>query len=429
VIPALAVAVLIGGFSIAGAFVLPAARRDLRLLHPAVVWLAVEAVFFGVGSAAMAVIDKIPGPALYVGGAAAATGAGVWLANRLSIRREPRTALPPPAARLCVERGVRRLGPPGFALISLAATLPTLVASGLPLLAGDMTAARLDLTGLPVQLIRIGLPGLAATWLLNSAAGYPPVGTRLVAWLALALTVGFGLLLASRYLPLELIAIVFLAWLLAGRRVALRPAIAVAVGAAVLFVAILLVRNVERTDIRPLEFAAERTVSRVFLVQPRTLAALQQRIPAEQPYFLGLTWLRRMGPLIGRPDIPNLGYWIFPDVVAGSTDQGYAAPGLVGEAWANFGGAGLVLFVLLGIACERLGVVVAARRERVVDVVAGAMAIAFVARTHALGVLGLAVLLALVLVWRWVAGQDAGFLRTLAAAATWRLRRPAAEAR
>jgi hypothetical protein len=420
---ALAVGVLIGGFAIAGALVLPAARRDLRVLHPAVIWLAVEAVFFGVGSAAMAVIDGIPGPALYVGGAAAATGAGVWLANRLSIRREPPTALPPRQAPLVVERGVRRLGPPGLALVSLVATLPTLVATGLPLLAGDMTAARLELTGLPVQLIRVALPGLAATWLLDSAAGSPPAGTRVVAWLALALTVGFGLLLASRYLPLELIAIVLVAWLLAGRRVALRPALLVAVGAAVLFVAILLVRNVERTDMRPLEFAAERTVSRVFLVQPRTLAALQHRIPAEQPYFLGLTWLRRVGPLIGRPDIPNLGYWIFPDVVAGSTDQGYAAPGLLGEAWANFGVGGLLLFVLLGIACERLGAVVAARRQRVVDVVAGAMAIVFVARTHAVGVLGLAVLLGLVLLWRWVAGQDAGFLRTLAAAPVWRLPR------
>jgi hypothetical protein len=420
---ALAVGVLIGGFAIAGALVLPAARRDLRVLHPAVIWLAVEAVFFGVGSAAMAVIDGIPGPALYVGGAAAATGAGVWLANRLSIRREPPTALPPRQAPLVVERGVRRLGPPGLALVSLVATLPTLVATGLPLLAGDMTAARLELTGLPVQLIRVALPGLAATWLLDSAAGSPPAGTRVVAWLALALTVGFGLLLASRYLPLELIAIVLVAWLLAGRRVALRPALLVAVGAAVLFVAILLVRNVERTDMRPLEFAAERTVSRVFLVQPRTLAALQHRIPAEQPYFLGLTWLRRVGPLIGRPDIPNLGYWIFPDVVAGSTDQGYAAPGLLGEAWANFGVGGLLLFVLLGIACERLGAVVAARCQRVVDVVAGAMAIVFVARTHAVGVLGLAVLLGLVLLWRWVAGQDAGFLRTLAAAPVWRLPR------
>jgi len=429
VIPALAVAALIGGFAVAGALVLPAARRDLRLLHPAVIWLAVEAVFFGVGSAAMAVIDGVPGPALYVGGAAAATGAGVWLANRLSIRRESGTTVTAAPAPLVVERDARRLGPPGFALVSLVATLPTLVATGLPLLAGDMTSARLELTGLPVQLVRVALPGLAAAWLLDSAAGYPPAGTRLVAWLALVVTVGFGLLLASRYLPLELIAIVVLAWLLAGRRVPWRPALLLVAGAAVLFVAILLVRNVDRTEGRPLEFAAERTVSRVFLVQPRTLAALQRRIPAAQPYFLGLTWLRRLGPLMGRPDIPNLGYWIFPDVVPGSTDQGYAAPGLLGEAWANFGVGGLLLFVLLGIACERLGAVVAARRERVVDIVAGAMAIVFVARTHAVGVLGLAVLLALVVLWRWVAGQDAGLLRTLAAAATWRLPRPAAAPR
>jgi hypothetical protein len=187
------------------------------------------------------------------------------------------------------------------------------------------------------------------------------------------------------------------------------------------FVGFGVVRAADRAAGDPFGFAVERTVSRVFLVQPRTLAALQERIPAEEPYFLGATWLRRIGPLLGR-DIPNLGYWIYPRVVPGEqTTAGYAAPGLLGEAWANFGPAGVALFGLLGVFCERLGSLVARRRGRAVDVAAGGLAILFVARTHALGLMGLALLLGIVLAWRWLAGADAGLGRDLVAAARWRL--------
>ena len=97
---------------------------------------------------------------------------------------------------------------------------------------------------------------------------------------------------------------------------------------------------------RELAFAAERTVNRIVLIQPRTLDALQAAIPAEEPFFNGLTWLRRLGPLLRRrDDIPNLGYWIYPRLFPDQVTPGYAAPGLLGEAWANFG--------WLGIACSR----------------------------------------------------------------------------
>ena len=53
--------------------------------------------------------------------------------------------------------------------------------------------------------------------------------------------------------------------------------------------------------------------------------------------------------------------------------------------------------------------------------VAGSLAIVFVARTHALGVNGLAVLLALVVAWRLLAAGDLGGLwRDVRAALTWR---------
>jgi hypothetical protein len=418
---------VLAAFAAAFLLVSPAAaRRNLGILHPAIAWLALEAVFFGVGSIALALVDGQPAPALYVAGAALAAGAGTWLADRLSRRREGAGpfGLEPDRNRvsqLVVERGARRLGPLVLALAAVVAIVPTLVATGIPLLAGDITAARSEITGIAVQLVRVAVPALAAVWLLDSASGRPPAGRPMLAWIALAACLAFSASLGGRYLPLELGATVALAWLLSGRRLPGRRTIAVGLLAAAVFVGFGVVRAADRAAGDPVAFAVERTVSRLFLVQPRTLAALQERIPAEEPHFLGATWLRRVGPLIGR-EIPNLGYWIYPRVVEGEqATAGYAAPGLLGEAWANFGVAGLALFGLLGILCERLGALVALRRQRVVDVVAGGLAILFVARTHALGLLGLALLLVLVVTWRWLAGADGGLGRDLLAAARWRL--------
>ena len=416
----LAAVVVVAAFAMAFLLVLPAARRHLGILHPAVAWLGLEAVFFGVGSVILAVVDGEAGPALYVAGAVLATAFGTWLADRLSRRREGIAPLPDQA----IEVGARPLGPPLLALASIVAIAPTLLATGIPLLTGDITAARSEMTGIAVQLVRVALPALAAVWLLASTSGHPPAGRRAIAWLTLVGSLLFTVSLGARYLPLELGATVVLAWLLSGRRLPGRPAVAVVVLVAVLFVAFGVVRAADRSAGDPVAFAVERTVSRLFLVQPRTLAALQDRIPAEEPHFLGATWLRRIGPLIGR-DIPNLGYWIYPRVVTGEqATAGYAAPGLLGEAWANFGVAGLGLFGLLGVFCERLGALVAHRRTRVVDVVAGSLTILFVARTHALGLMGLGLLLALVLAWRWLAGPDASLGRDLRAAMCWRLGEP-----
>jgi hypothetical protein len=410
---------VVAAFGAAFLLVLPAARRRLGLLHPAVAWLGLETVFFGVGSVALAIVDAEPGPALYVAGAVLAAGGGTWVADRLSRRREgAATSRDAP-----VDGGVRPLGPPILALVSIVAISPTLIATGIPLMTGDVTAARSEITGLAIQLVRVALPGLAAVWVLQTAKGEAPARRPILAWLALAASLAFTTLLGSRYLPLELGAAVLLAWLLTGRRLPARPTIAVGLLAAAVFVGVGVARAPERASGDPVGFAIERTVSRLFLIQPRTLAALQDRIPAEEPLFLGATWLRRLGPLIGR-EIPNLGYWIYPRVVAGEqATAGYAAPGLLGEAWANFGVAGLGLFGLLGVLCERLGAIVVLRRTRNVDIVAGSLAILFVARTHALGLMGLALLLLLVLLWRWLAGPDAGLARDLLAAARWRLGR------
>jgi hypothetical protein len=172
---------------------------------------------------------------------------------------------------------------------------------------------------------------------------------------------------------------------------------------------------------RELDFAVERTVNRVLLIQPRTLDALQTAIPAEQPFFDGLTWLRRIAPLIGRNDVPNLGYWIYPRLFPDQATPGYAAPGLIGEAWANFGWFGIGLFALLGVFVERLGALIARRRRETADVVAAALATLFVARTHALGLDGVAILLALVVAWRLLVAPISGLAGDLRDVAGWRL--------
>jgi hypothetical protein len=160
----------------------------------------------------------------------------------------------------------------------------------------------------------------------------------------------------------------------------------------------------------------------VVLIQPRTLEALQATIPAEQPYFGGLTWLRRLGPELGRPDIPNLGYWIYPRLFPGQDTAGYAAPGLIGEAWANFGAFGIALFALLGVAIERLGAFLGRRRPAMGDLIAGALATVFLARTHALGLNGLGFLLAIVVAWRVLAaGGLRASMATLGEAVRWRI--------
>ena len=263
------------------------------------------------------------------------------------------------------------------------------------------------------------VPALALGLLLT--AGQRSRVQRIGSFAIILGLLAFDLALASRYLAAEVAAVLLVGVGLAAWRLPWRRLIGLAVVGVLLFGGVQILRAYDQAQGRELAFAIERTVNRVVLIQPRTLEALQDVIPDEEPYFGGLTWARRLGPVIGRPDIPNLGYWIFPRVFPGQDPPGYLAPGIIGEAWANLGPAGVALFALLGVAIERLGALIARRRRGIGDVVAGALAIVFVARTHALGVNGMAVLIALVVAWRVLAAGDLGGLwRDVRAALTWR---------
>jgi hypothetical protein len=414
-----AVLVLVAMFA-GGVLVTPAARRTgLGWWHPAIAWIALELVFFGVGSATLAAIEGRWEAAIYSGAAVVIFGLSVAASNRLAVRRavslpnSDQAAVEPP-------RTIRPAVVIALAIVGVAALLPTIASVGIPFLAGDITGARSEVGGLELQLLRVALPAAV----LVAVIGAIRSGTRrarTIALLAFGIAVGAELALASRYLSAELVAAVVLGVAFAGRPIPARALAAIGLVGAVLFVSVGILRAYDQAAGRELDFAVERTVNRILLIEPRTLDALQATIPAEEPFFGGLTWLRRLGPLFGREDIPNLGYWIYPRLFPDQATAGYAAPGLVGEAWANFGWLGLAIFAALGLLAERLGTLIAARRRDTADIVAAALGTLFLARTHALGLNGLLILVVLVAAWRLLVARIGNLAKDMRAAAAWRL--------
>jgi hypothetical protein len=417
----LAAVLVLVAIAVAAALCWPAARRTgLLVWHPTLAWLALHALFFGLGSARLA-LDGRTGPGLYVAAAALLFGAAVAISDRLTRRHvgdgSEDTDTPPDAGTVD-GAPVRPLAVVGLAAFGLLLVLPTLARVGLPFLVEDITGARSELAGPELQLLRVAVPALALALALGVVLGSRG---RLASWLVVATLIVLEIALASRYLAAELLAVLFIGIGLAGWRVRPRLVLAGALIAIVGFGGVQVLRAYDQAAGREVAFAMERTVNRVVLVQPRTLEALQAAIPAEQPYFGGLTWLRRLGPALGRPDIPNLGYWVYPRIFPGQEPPGYAAPGLIGEAWANFGPLGLALFALLGTIAERLGAFLSRRRYATGDLIAGTLAVVFLARTHALGLNGLAFLLVLVVVWRLIAaGGLAGTRSALWDVLRWR---------
>jgi hypothetical protein len=424
---ALAVALLVAATLAAPLLLRPAiGRTDLGVWHPAAVWLALTSVFFGLGSAALA-LDGRPGPAFMVAGAIIVFALTVAGSDRLARRRTEHDGGPAPGHDDPTEADPAPLRPvvvAALAILGIALIAPTLLRVGLPFLAGDITGARSELAGLSVQVLRVSVPAMALgliLWPRSAADTATATSRRRLGWLAFGVLVALEVVLASRYLVAEVLAVAFVGVGLAGWRLRARRLAAAGLIVLLAFGGIGILRAYDQAAGRELAFAFERTVNRVLLIQPRTLEALQAAIPADQPFFGGLTWLRRLGPVVGRPDIPNVGYWIYPRLFPGQEPPGYAAPGVIGEAWANFGAAGLGLFALLGLVAERLGAFLSRRRRATGDLVAGALLIVFLARTHALGVDGFAVLVVLTVAWRILAaGGLAGTWRAVREMLAWR---------
>ena len=77
-------------FAAGAALAARAARRTgLGVWHPAVAWLVLEGVFFGIGSVGLA-LDGRPGPGLFVAASVVALGLAVAASDRLAeSRAEP----------------------------------------------------------------------------------------------------------------------------------------------------------------------------------------------------------------------------------------------------------------------------------------------------------------------------------------------------
>lgn len=419
----LAAAVDVGAIVAAAWLMLPALRRTgLGIWHPALAWLVLEVIFFGAGAAILAITDGRTDPAIYVGGVLLVFGLAVRSSDRFARSRLRRVAPP--------DTTTPRSGPDepdpirtgvvvALVAIGVAVLVPTLVSVGIPFFAGDITGARSEVGGLDLQPLRVALPAAVLVAVLVAVRSGDR-RHRLVAIAAFASAVVAELALASRYLSAELVAAIILGLGIGRRAIPTRALALVAVLASVLFVGVGILRAYDQAAGHEVGFALERTVNRVLLIEPRTLDALQTAIPAEQPFFGGLTWLRRLAPAFGRDDVPNLGYWIYPRLFPDQAVPGYAAPGLIGEAWANVGWAGLAIFAALGIAVERLAALVAVRRRSIADIVAAALVTLFVARTHALGLDGLAVLVALAIGWRVLAAPLDGLGADLRHTVRWR---------
>ena len=292
---------------------------------------------------------------------------------------------------------------------------------GLPALAGDITGARSELTGLSVQELRVAFPALALgllltaggrprAWRLGVVRGHPRAARlRDRRWPA-----GTSPPSSSRS-----------CWSVSGWRAGACPGAGWPPGPSsrlVAFGGIQVLRAYEQADGRELAFAVERTINRVILIQPRTLEALQDVIPDEQPYFGGLDLgapARPAGRATGHPqprllDLPTR----LPRPGPARLPRARGHRRGLGELRA---GRALGLFALLGVGIERLGAVLARRRRGTGDLIAGAMLVVFVARTHALGVNGVAILIALVIAWRLLAaGGVGGLWRDVRATLAWR---------
>lgn len=361
-------------------------------------------VLYGVGSLVLLATgdSKGPGP-LLAGFGLLAFGAGTWLASRFFGKAQART---PGIADgpLGYER-YRRWVVVGLAAIGLAAVTVLVAQHGIPLLARDPQLSRSGFAGPLFDLFRWLVPpaalvGFAVALALGQARD------RLIAAAALGGVAGLEMALASRALPLELaIGALLIAWW-AGRRLSLRVAAALGAAALILFVGVQLLRVgpeggfSSAADVAG--FAVRRTIDRVLLIHPQTLELVARDIPRRQPYFGGSTYVRRLAVLLGQKDNPALGYWIYERLFPGETG-GFAAPGVLGEAWANGGPIlSVVLMVALGVLAQVAGKKVASLPRGPTNLAFAALVSVAIARSYATSLNGMLITLAVATAW-WIA--------------------------
>ena len=301
-------------------------------------------VLDGLGAVALATSGEGSNGPLLIGTAFVAIGIGAWLMRRLA---------GPPGIPHGITTGNVRVWVVAV-LVGVGIAMYAWLAAdhGVPLLGANAQAARLGWGGVRLDLFR---------WLVPPAAllclGFALVTRRhdmaIIAAAALAAVAALEVAFASRALPLELGLAALLVVLWAGRRVDRRGWILVAAAAGLVFFGVLFARVAPGGSFSgPLDtvaFAVNRAVDRVMLIQPRTIEVVVDVYPAEAPYITGASYVRWLYYLRGVEAPPPLGSELFRRLFPDEPPGGFASPGLLGEAYANFGPVwALLLMIGLG---------------------------------------------------------------------------------
>ena len=359
---------------------------------------------YGIGSLILIATGESDGAGpLLAGGGLLAFGAGAWLASRFLGTAQPR-AQGSLSEAIAIRRTFRPRVVVGLAAAGMLALAVLVTQHGIPLLAADPQASRAGFAGPLFDAFRWLVPP-AALVAFAIALSSGTVRDRWIAAAALAGVGGLEIALASRALPLELaIEALLVAWWV-GRRLSARLAAAMAAAALVLFVGVQLVRVGPEggfsgaADVGA--FAVRRTVDRVLLIHPRTLDLVATEIPAREPHFLGATYVRRLAILLGGQERPSLGYWIYERLFPGEPG-GFAAPGVLGEAWANGGPIfAMAIMLALGLLAQAIGRRLAALPPWPTNLAFAALVSVAIARSYATSLNGLLLTLAVATAW-WV---------------------------
>jgi hypothetical protein len=298
-------------------------------------------VLDGLGAVALAASGEASNGPLLIGGAFVAIGSGAWLVRRLA---------GPPGIPAGIATGNVRVWVV-LVLVGVGIGMYAWLTGdhGIPLLGGNAQAARLGWAGVRLDLFRWLVPP-AALLCLAFALATRRRDIAIIAAAALAAVVALEVAFASRALPLELGLAALLVVLWAGRHVDGRGWILVAVGAALLFFGVLFARVAPGGSFSgPLDtvaFAVNRAVDRVMLIHPRTLDLVVDVFPAEAPYITGASYVRWLYYLRGVEPPPPLGSELFRRLFPDEPPGGFASPGLLGEAYANFGPVWAILLMV-----------------------------------------------------------------------------------
>ncbi len=289
-------------------------------------------VLMGFGAVALAAGGDAVGGPLLIGGGFVAMGVGAWLTRRL---------IGPPSMPAGITTETIRI-PVVLVLVGVGLAMYVWLAVdyGVPLLGGQAQTARLGWAGARLDLFRWLVPP-AALLCLGFALATRRRDTAIMAAGALGAVVALEVAFASRALPLELGLAALLVALWAGRHIGHRDWILVGAAAALVFFGVLFARIAPGGSFTgPLDafaFAVTRAIDRVLLIHPRTIDVIVDVYPAEAPYIAGGSYVRWLAHLRGVEPPPALGTELFARLFPDEPPGGFASPGLLGEAYANFG--------------------------------------------------------------------------------------------